>query len=104
MINKRLIGVVAESKKYVAAGVAFQWASLAANVLLTGAVCRLLAALWAGTATPADLLKLGALAAALVLAGCAVAQLVMLWKSAGFFRDLPPLYAPLPPGEENAGL
>ena len=50
------------------------------------------------------LLLLGALAAALVLAGCAVAQLVMLWKSAGFFRDLPPLYAPLPPGEENAGL
>ena len=83
MINKRLIGVVAESKKYVAAGVAFQWASLAANVLLTGAVCRLLAALWAGTATPADLLKLGALAAAALAVrfGCTLAAAGMSLRS-----------------------
>ena len=40
------------------------------------------------------------LAAALVLAGCGVAQLVMLWKSGRFFRELPPVYEPLPPAEE----
>ena len=83
MINKRLIGMVSESKKYVAAGVAFQWVSLVANILLTGAVCRLLAALWAGTAAPADLFKLGALAAAALAVrfGCTLASAGMSWRS-----------------------
>ena len=83
MINKRLIGMVSESKKYVAAGVAFQWVSLVANILLTGAVCRLLAALWAGTAAPADLFKLGALAAAALAVrfGCTMACANMSWRS-----------------------
>ena len=83
MINKRLIGMVSESKKYVAAGVAFQWVSLAANILLTGAICRLLAALWAGTAAPADLFKLGALAAAALAVrfGCTMACANMSWRS-----------------------
>ncbi len=83
MINKRLIGMVSESKKYVAAGVAFQWVSLAANILLTGAICRLLAALWAGTAVPADLFKLGALAAAALAVrfGCTMASANMSWRS-----------------------
>ncbi|HIZ31850.1 MAG TPA: ABC transporter ATP-binding protein/permease [Candidatus Fournierella merdipullorum] len=83
MINKRLIGMVSESKKYVAAGVAFQWVSLAANILLTGAICRLLAALWAGTAAPADLFKLGALAAAALAVrfGCTMASANMSWRS-----------------------
>lgn len=83
MINKRLIGMVSESKKYVAAGVAFQWVSLAANILLTGAICRLLAALWMGTAAPADLFKLGALAAAALAVrfGCTMASANMSWRS-----------------------
>ena len=83
MINKRLIGMVSESKKYVATGVAFQWVSLAANILLTGAICRLLAALWAGTAAPADLFKLGALAAAALAVrfGCTMASANMSWRS-----------------------
>ena len=83
MINKRLIGMVSESKKYVAAGVAFQWVSLVANILLTGAICRLLAALWAGTAAPADLFKLGALAAAALAVrfGCTLASASMSWRS-----------------------
>ena len=83
MINKRLIGMVSESKKYVAAGVAFQWVSLAANILLTGAICRLLAALWMGTAAPADLFKLGALAAAALAVrfGCTMACANMSWRS-----------------------
>ena len=83
MINTRLIGMVSESKKYIAAGVAFQWVSLAANILLTGAVCRLLAALWAGTAGPASLLRLGALAAAALAVrfGCTLASAGMSWRS-----------------------
>ena len=83
MINTRLIGMVSESKKYIAAGVAFQWVSLAANILLTGAVCRLLAALWAGTAGPASLLRLGALTAAALAVrfGCTLASAGMSWRS-----------------------
>ena len=83
MINKRLIGMVSESKKYVAAGVAFQWVSLAANILLTGAVCHLLASLWAGKATPSDLFKLGVLAAAALAVrfGCTMACANMSWRS-----------------------
>ena len=34
MIDKRLIGMVPESKKYVAGNVLMQWISLAANVVL----------------------------------------------------------------------
>ena len=33
MINKRLIGTVSESKKYIAGNVALQWCSLAANTV-----------------------------------------------------------------------
>ena len=83
MIDRRLIGMVGESKKYIAAGVAFQWVSLAANILLTGAVCRLLAALWMKTATTADLLALGLLAAAVLAVrfGCTLAAANMSWRA-----------------------
>lgn len=54
MINKRLIGTVAESKKYIAGNVALQWCALAANIALMMTVARLLAALAAGTQTGAD--------------------------------------------------
>ena len=50
MINKRLIGTVSESKKYVAGNVAFQWCSLAANIAIMTAVTGLLAALYEGSA------------------------------------------------------
>lgn len=46
------------------------------------------------------LLLLVVLAAALVLAGCGIAQLVLLWKSGRFFRELPPAREPLPPAED----
>ena len=37
MINKRLIGTVSKSKKYVACNVILQWCSLAANIaMMTG--------------------------------------------------------------------
>ena len=42
MINKRLIGTVSESKKYIAGNVAMQWCSLAANMGMIGDICRLL--------------------------------------------------------------
>lgn len=49
MINKRLIGTVSESKKYVAGNVALQWVSLAANITMMAAVTSLLAGLFART-------------------------------------------------------
>ena len=48
MINKRLIGAVPESKKYIAGNVALQWCSLCANIAMMSAVTALLAALFAG--------------------------------------------------------
>ncbi len=50
MINKRLIGTVSESKKYIAGNVAAQWCSLAANIALMTAVTGLLASLFHKTA------------------------------------------------------
>ena len=50
MINKRLIGTVEESKKYIAGNVACQWVSLAANISMMGAIAHLLQHLYEGTA------------------------------------------------------
>ena len=67
MINKRLIGTVPESRKYIAGNVALQWCALAANIALMAAITRLLAALAQGTA---DRRQMALTAAAAV---CAVA-------------------------------
>ena len=48
MINKRLIGTVEESKKYIAGNVICQWFSLAANITMMGAIARMLQSLYAG--------------------------------------------------------
>lgn len=50
MINKRLIGTVSESKKYIAANVLFQWIALVANMGLMTAITGFLALLLAGKA------------------------------------------------------
>lgn len=50
MINKRLIGMVSESKKYIAGNVLCQWISLVANITMMGSVTRLLAKLLEGEA------------------------------------------------------
>ena len=50
MIDKRLIGTVSESKKYIAGSVLFQWCGLAANIALMGSIARLLAGLFLGRA------------------------------------------------------
>ena len=49
MINKRLIGTVKESKKYIAGNVACQWVSLAANIAMMGAIARMLQSLYKGS-------------------------------------------------------
>ena len=51
MINKRLIGTVKESKKYIAANVAFQWAALLANITMMAAIARFLQQVYQGNLT-----------------------------------------------------
>ncbi len=54
MINKRLIGTVAESKKYIAGNVVLQWCSLAANIAMMFSISKLLAGLYYGSANTAS--------------------------------------------------
>lgn len=49
MINKRLIGTVAESKKYIAGNVVLQWCSLAANISMMFSITNLFAGLYYGS-------------------------------------------------------
>ena len=74
MINKRLIGAVPESKKYIAGNVALQWCSLLANIAMMSAITELLAALYAGNVTQQRLIITAAvtLAAVAVRYGCTV--------------------------------
>ena len=51
MIKKRLIGIVPESKKYIAGNVVLQWLSLAANIAMMGTIARLLQSLYEGSIT-----------------------------------------------------
>ena len=67
MMNKRLIGTVSESKPYIAGNVAFQWLSLAANIVMMASITRLLAELYAGEVSGSSM------AAALILAAAAAA-------------------------------
>lgn len=66
-INKRLIGTVSESKKYVAANVALQWCFLAANIAMMTAVTNLLASLFGGMADRGSIAATAAVAAAAVV-------------------------------------
>ena len=74
MINKRLIGAVPESKKYIVGNVALQWCSLCANIAMMSAVTALLAALFAGSMTQSKIVTTAviALAAVAVRYGCTV--------------------------------
>ena len=67
MINKRLIGTVAESKKYIAGNVILQWCSLAANIALMLSISRMLAELFRGSAS-AQLLTITGIVVLLALA------------------------------------
>lgn len=66
MINKRLIGTVAESKKYVAGNVIFQWCSLAANIGMMACFSVFLERLYQGSADAGSVAKV-ALAALLAI-------------------------------------
>ena len=67
MINKRLIGVVSESKKYIAGNVICQWLSLAANIILMFSITTLLARLFERTAETLHLLTMLLIAALAIL-------------------------------------
>ena len=67
MIDKRLIGTVPGSKKYIAANVALQWCGLVANVAMMVSIAALLASLLPGPAAPGRLLTTAAVAAVAVL-------------------------------------
>lgn len=55
MINKRLIGIVSESKKYIAGNVICQWISLGANIAMMVAITTFLAKLFEKTEDKKDI-------------------------------------------------
>ena len=63
MINKRLIGTVKESKKYIAGNVTSQWISLAANISIMGAIAKMLQNLYERTAGERQLVLTAVVAA-----------------------------------------
>ncbi len=63
MMDKRLIGTVSESKKYIAGNVVLQWVSLVANIIMMVTITRLLGSLFAKNADDDTLIG----AAAIVL-------------------------------------
>ena len=62
MINKRLIGIVKESKKYIAGNVVLQWVSLLANIAMMGAIAHLLQSLYYDTMDSTQLFITAAIA------------------------------------------
>lgn len=62
MINKRLIGTVAESKKYIAGNVILQWCSLAANIAMMFSITSLFAGLYYGSTSSSALWTTAAVA------------------------------------------
>ena len=48
MINRRLIGTVKESKKYIAGNVISQWISLVANIIMMAVIAKMLQNLYEG--------------------------------------------------------
>ena len=56
MINKRLIGNVSESKKYIAGNVVAQWCSLAANITMMYGITKLFADVYEGNYTSGRLI------------------------------------------------
>ena len=66
MINKRLIGTIKESKKYIAENVVCQWISLTANIAMIASIAEMLQHLFEGTATGIHMAATGAVMAAAV--------------------------------------
>lgn len=68
MINKRLINMVSDSKKYVAGNVVMQWCNLAANVVIMGQVAGLLQKLYEKTADRKDFIVMAVVFGVVMLA------------------------------------
>lgn len=66
MMNKRLIGTVKESKKYIAGNVFFQWISLCANIVMMAAIALLLQGLYHGSAGSGEMAMTAAIGVAAV--------------------------------------
>lgn len=83
MINKRLIGIVPESRKYIAGNVALQWLSLAANIVMMTSITTLLSSLYTHTETGKLLSGTAAamLVALVVRFGCAIEASKMSYLS-----------------------
>ena len=62
MINKRLIGTVSESRKYIAGNVMLQWCSLVANIAMLTGITNLLQELFQKTATVTNILTTAVIA------------------------------------------
>ena len=71
MINKRLIGTVKESKKYIAGNVICQWISLAANITMMAAIAKMLQNLHEGKDSHIGLTAMIAIVAVVVRFICA---------------------------------
>lgn len=82
MINKRLIGLVPESRRFVAQNVAFQWVSLVANICLISVVCRMLGSIFEHSASTGDFV----LTAGVALAAIAVRALCTTSAAKASFR------------------
>ena len=67
MINKRLIGTVKESKKYIAGNVICQWVSLAANIAMMGAIAHMLQSLYEGNTQGGQIVLTAVIAVAAVV-------------------------------------
>ncbi len=83
MINKRLIGIVPESRKYIAGNVALQWLSLVANIVMMTSITTLLSALYIyrETSTVFFGAVIAMLVAMLVRFGCAIGASKMSYLS-----------------------
>lgn len=83
MINRRLIGTVKESKKYIVGNVISQWISLAANISMMGAIAAMLQDLYEGRAGGKEVVMTAAITAAAVAIRflCAVVSSKMSYLS-----------------------
>ena len=62
MINKRLIGTVKESRKYIAGNVACQWISLGANIAMMASIAHMLQGLYGKTAGGGEIARTAVIA------------------------------------------
>lgn len=83
MINKRLIGTVSESKKFIAVNVILQWCSLISNIVMMISITGLLQALYLKTTKAGTFITmlLVAVAAIVVRFGCTAGASYMSYLS-----------------------